>query len=184
MVFFFVLKTPVRTHCKVSERDHQSSVNSWELRLQLRATQRGFDQSCEKWPKSCFIWDVDFFYTNKHLYKNINVKQSAALHQRPDIPHFYVHGNTLGVFYLWFSCRFVPQGNNWVFIVPLFISAPWSPYKDNGKYIFFFTFCKFTSFSLTMVQSIFCAKYVCVLAGVTADCCVNSVYRPFCRWIF
>ena len=37
---------------------------------------------------------ADFSY--KHLYANVNGKQSTAVHQRPYIPHFHVHADTLG----------------------------------------------------------------------------------------
>lgn len=48
------------------------------------------------------------------MYANINGEQSTVLHQRPYIPHFHVHADTLGeVFIICDSAAgFVPQGNN------------------------------------------------------------------------
>lgn len=66
---------------------------------------KGFNQSYGKCPESLF-YHLQLLMTDLQLKKtntneNINVKQSTALHQRPYIPHFHVHADTLGeVFFI------------------------------------------------------------------------------------
>lgn len=44
--------------------------------------------------------DLKLKQKNKQT-KNINVKQSTVLHQRPYIPHFHVHADTLGEVFIY-----------------------------------------------------------------------------------
>lgn len=164
-----MLRKSVRTHCNNLEIDHCSSEHKVCSFLSVCSSvlhERTSLVQMKNGPNhlSFVIFD-DWFFIQMHTYANINGKQSTGLHQRPYIPHFHVHADTLGevFYYLWFSCRLVPQGNNCrVLRVPIFsLYQPRDLLIKTMGNVCFSPHALNSSLPLTMVHSIFCV-YKCL----------------------